>query len=327
MQAMAGTNQGSTPVFPSGDGKEVIALACHGSRRDNCRCGSSIINERIVIGTTGVGCSPWCLWWCWCWWPGCSGFAAACLAGSTRPLAALIVPSSKLSGIFLLGFLPVLASLRSCWYRASLILGVFCSASSCNQRWSSALFCSSSVCVLLSSSSIVDARARDLVGVFAGRDELTQALRVDQEAPRWGWCHFLILVQIAHGGACLGLLLRKLSLDFLDAFASKWSQSAFYGVMSLVQARRCKALVAASIFCWAAKLVLRCLRGGIRRNETSAWPSAQRRARLGVMTSRPSTQPGAAADDSNTASSPLQSIMGYGFRTVIPTAFPTSTNL
>ena len=53
---------------------------------------------------------------------------------------------------------------------------------------------------------LVDARARNLVGVFAGGDKVTQALRVHQEAHD-GAGALLVLIQIAHGGACLGLLL------------------------------------------------------------------------------------------------------------------------
>ena len=103
---------------------------------------------------------------------------------------------------------------------------------------------------------LVDARARDLVGVFAGRDELTQALRVDQEAHD-GIGALLILVQIAHGGACLGLLLGKLSLDFLDA--------CLIGVNLLLQVIELGAGVVVGarsgfdLLLGCGKLVLRCL--------------------------------------------------------------------
>ena len=158
---------------------------------------------------------------------------------------------------------------------------------------------------------LVDARARDLVGVFAGRDELTQALRVDQEAHD-GIGALLILVQIAHGGACLGLLLGKLGLDFLDA--------CLIGVNLLLQVIEFGAGVVVGarggfdLLLGCGKLVLRCLRGGIRRNGGEHRRGRQRNGERGTRddASRLRRNERCGAMIRMLHPVPLQSIVGYG---------------
>ena len=107
---------------------------------------------------------------------------------------------------------------------------------------------------------LVDARARDLVGVLAGGDELAQALRVDQEAHD-GVGALLVLIQIAHGGARLGLLIGKFGFDLLDACLV--SVDLLLQILELGAGFVVGTRGGFDFLLGSGKLILRCLRGGI----------------------------------------------------------------
>ena len=157
---------------------------------------------------------------------------------------------------------------------------------------------------------LVDARACDLVGVFAGRDELTQALCVDQEAHD-GVGALLVLVQIAHGGACLFLLIGKLRLDLFD--------TCLVGVNLLLQIAELGAGIVVGarggfdLLLGGGKLILRCLRGGIRRDGGEHRRGRQRNGERGARddTSRLRRDERCGAMIRMLHPVPLQSIVGY----------------
>ena len=163
---------------------------------------------------------------------------------------------------------------------------------------------------------LIDARARDLVGVFAGGDELTQALRVDQEAHD-GIGALLVLVQIAHGGARLGLLIGKLGFDLLDA--------GLVGVDLLLKVLELGAgLVVGArggfdLLLGGGKLILRCLRGGICRDggehRRGRQCNGERGARDDTSRLRRDERCGAMVRMLHPV--PLQSIVGYGSKSIL----------
>ena len=311
----AGDGGGPTGVdagIPSGDGK-VVALACHGGAgKIIIDAARPLINERIVIGVAGIGVVHRGV----DGGVGVGGLAAGIAAAYA--LARELLGGSglvglklgKLGGIFLLGF---------CLRLAAELLGL------CQRIFGVFLLCLKLGLGLLEFGlvllefglhvvelfDLVDARARDLVGVFAGGDELTQALRVDQEAHD-GIGALLVLVQIAHGGACLGLLLGKLSLDFLDARligVNLLLQVVEFGAGIVVGARG-----GFDFLLRGGKLILRCLRGGIRRNGGEHRRGSQCDSECGARddTSRLRRDERCDAMIRMLHPIPLQSIVGYG---------------
>ena len=206
----AGDGGGPTGIdagIPSGDGK-VIALACHGGTgKVVVDAARPLVNERVVIGIAAVGVVHRGV---------DGGVGVGCLTvgviaahAGTRDLlggSGLVgLELCQLGSIFLLGLCLRLAaellSLRQC------ILGIFLLALELRLGLLELGFVLFELGLhLVKLFDLVDARACNLVGVFAGRDKVAQTLRVHQEAYD-GAGALLVLIQIAHGGACLGLLL------------------------------------------------------------------------------------------------------------------------
>ena len=311
----AGDGGGPTGVdtgIPSGDGK-VIALACHGGPgKIIIDAARPLINERIVIGITGIGVVH----------RGVDGgvgvggltagiAAAYALARGFSAAAALSASSLASSAAFSCSAFAC-ASLRSCWACASESSAFF-------------LLCLKLGLGLLELGlvllefglhvvelfDLIDARARDLVGVLQVVMNSPQALRVDQEAHD-GIGALLVLVQIAHGGACLGLLLGEAWPRF-PRCSPHWSQSAFAG-HRVWCGRRCRRSWRLRSFAGLRKLILRCLRGGIRRNGGEHRRGRQRNGEHGARddTSRLRRDERCGAMIRMLHPVPLQSIVGYG---------------
>ena len=163
---------------------------------------------------------------------------------------------------------------------------------------------------------LVDARARDLVGVLAGGDELAQALRVDQEAHD-GVGALLVLIQIAHGGARLGLLIGKFGFDLLDACLV--SVDLLLQILELGAGFVVGTRGGFDFLLGSGKLILRCLRGGIgcdgREHRRGRQCNGERGARDDTNRLRRDERCGAMVRMLHPV--PLQSIVGYSSKGIL----------
>ena len=316
----AGDGGGPTGIdagVPGGDGK-VVALTCHGRAGEVVvDAARPLVDERVVIGVAavrvihrgvdgGVGIVGLAV----------GVVAAYALARELLGCGGLVgFELSQLGGVFLLGLcLRLAAELLGLSQR---VLSVFLLALELRLGLVELGFVLLEFGLhLVELFDLVDARARDLVGVLAGGDKVTQALRVHQEAHN-GAGALLVLIQIAHGGACLGLLLGQLGLNLFDIL--------LVGVDLLLQVLELGAGVVVGarsvldLFLGGGKLILRCLRGGICRDGGEHRRGRQRNGKRGTRddTSRLRRDERCGAMVRMLHPVPLQSIVGYWSRCIL----------